>query len=263
MTATTGTPAPQTVTIDGCELSYLRAGRGEPLLFLHGAAGIAGWMPWMEALSQRFDLIVPDHPGFGRSSSPEWLDNIHDVAYFYLDVIRALGLGRVHLAGNSLGGWIVAEMAVRCTAQLRTLVLVSPAGLRLPGVRKFDIFAASPEANVRAAFHDQAFADRVLAAPPPDLDTQLKNRFAVARLAWQPRLYDPHLAKWLHRIDVPTFVLWGADDGVIPAAYAGEFGRLIPGASVRIVERCGHLPHVERPDVFISAVTEFIGSHAA
>lgn len=263
MTATTGTPAPQTVTIDGCELSYLRAGSGEPLLFLHGAAGIAGWMPWMDALAQRYDLIVPDHPGFGRSSFPDWLDNIHDVAYFYLDAIRALGLERAHVIGNSLGGWIAAEMGVRCTSRIRTLILVSPAGLRLPGVRKFDIFTASPEKTTRALFHDQSLAERVLAAPPPDLDTLLKNRYATARLGWQPRLFDPHLEKWLHRIDVPTLVLWGDDDKIIPPAYAELFAKRIPGAEVRILERCGHLPHVERSDAFVEAVTRFIGGHAA
>jgi pimeloyl-ACP methyl ester carboxylesterase len=260
MTATTGTPAPQTLTIDGCELSYQRAGIGEPMLFLHGSGGISGWMPWMEQLSQCYDLIVPDHPGFGRSSTPEWLDNIHDVAYFYLDVMRELGLSRVHLVGNSLGGWLAAEIAVRCTTRLQTLVLVDPAGLRIPGVRVFDIFAANPEATVRHLYHDEALVERALAAPPPDLDTVLKNRLAVARLAWQPRLYDPHLAKWLHRIDLPTLVIWGDDDRLIPPAYADEFARLIPGAQKRIIERCGHLPHVERPDRFVSAVTQFIGS---
>ena len=262
MTATTGAPVPQTVTIDGCELSFLRAGSGQPLLFLHGAAGTAGWAPWMAALAERYDVIVPDHPGFGRSSFPDWLDNVHDVAYFYLDAIRALGLERVHLAGNSLGGWIAAEMAVRCTSQLRSLVLVSPAGLRLPGVRKFDIFTASPEKTTRALFHDPALVERALAAPPPDLDTFLKNRYATARLAWQPRLFDPHLEKWLHRIDVPTLVLWGDDDKIIPPAYADLFGKRIPGARVRILERCGHLPHVERPDAFVEAVTTFVGAAA-
>jgi pimeloyl-ACP methyl ester carboxylesterase len=263
MATTMGMPAPQTVTIDGCELSYLRAGRGEPVLFLHGAGGISGWMPWMETLAQRFDLIVPDNPGYGRSSTPEWLDNVHDVAYFYLDAIAALGLGNVHLIGNSIGGWIAAEMAVRCTSQLATLVLVSPAGLRLRGVRKFDIFAASPEAQMRRLFHDPKLVDAALATPPPDIDTLLKNRLTTARLGWQPRLYDPHLAKWLHRIDVPTLVIWGDDDKIIPPAYAEEFHRLIPGSTVRRIERCGHLPHVERDDAFTAAVTEFLGSHRA
>jgi pimeloyl-ACP methyl ester carboxylesterase len=115
---------------------------------------------------------------------------------------------------------------------------------------------------VRRLYHDEALVERALAAPPPDLDTLLKNRFAVARLGWQPRLYDPHLAKWLHRIDVPTLVMWGDDDRLVPPAYADEFVRLIPGAQRRLIERCGHLPHVERPEAFADAVTQFIGSTA-
>jgi pimeloyl-ACP methyl ester carboxylesterase len=249
-----------TLRIDDCDLSYLRGGAGPPLLFLHGAGGVARWTPWMETLAGSYDVIVPDHPGWGRSSTPEWFDNVHDLAYFYLDLIDALGLERVHLAGQSIGGWIAAEMAVRSTSRLATLTLIAAAGLRVAGAETFDIFLASPEANVRASFYDQTLADAQLAATAvtgEDVDIFLRNRFAAARVAWQPRLYDPHLAKWLHRIDVPTLVVWGANDAILPIALQAEYVRLIPGAAAATIDRCGHIPLAERPAAVIERFTAF------
>ncbi len=101
-------------TVNGCKIRIMRGGQGAPLLYLHGALGVAAWMPFMERLSQRFDVIVPDHPGFGASDTPDWLDNIGDLAYFYLDFDRSSSASTgVHLVGASLGGWIAAEIAVR------------------------------------------------------------------------------------------------------------------------------------------------------
>jgi pimeloyl-ACP methyl ester carboxylesterase len=80
-------------------------------------------------LAQRFDVIVPDHPGFGGSEAPTWIDDISDLAYCYRDAIEVLGLPGVHIVGQSLGGWIALEMAVRSTQGLRSLTLISPAGI--------------------------------------------------------------------------------------------------------------------------------------
>lgn len=257
MDAKTATFERKTTTVDDCEISYLRGGSGAPVLFLHGASGVYE-MPWMEALARRYDLIVPDHPGFGRSAVPSWFENVHDLAYFYLDFLRALDLRDVHLIGNSIGGWIATELAIRCTSRLRSLVLVSPAGLSLENVPRFDIFSVSPEELTERLFRDGALVERVRAART-DAETRSKNRLGAARVS-QPRMDDPHLAKWLRRIDVPTLVIWGDDDRIIPPPYADEFRRLIPGAVVEIVERCGHLPHVERPNAFAEIVDRFIAS---
>src|SRR5689334_24586685 len=99
----------------------MRGGSGPPLVFLHGASGHTGWLPVFERLAQRFDVLVPEHPGFGASDDPPWLDRPADLAYFYLDLMAALGLERVHLIGTSLGGWIAAELAIRNTARLASL----------------------------------------------------------------------------------------------------------------------------------------------
>jgi len=143
--------------------------------------------------------------------------------------------------------------------------LVAPAGLRLAGVRKLDTFLMSPQALTRALFYDQKLADEALAQPSTDetIEIQFKNRYSFARVAWQPRLFDPHLAKWLHRIDLPTLLVWGEQDRLIPPAYAAEFARLIPDTRTTIIPQCGHLPQIEKPDEFLAAVTAFLDERGA
>lgn len=245
--------------IAGCSVSVRRGGAGQPLLFLHGARGAGRWLPFMEALSQNFELIVPEHPGFGQSETPAWLDNIGDLAYFYLDFIEALGLEQVHLAGTSLGGWIAAELAVRNHRSLRSLTLVAPAGIHVQGVQVGDIFLWSKEELARNLFHDQKLAEAMLREEPSqeELDIQMKNRLTMAKLTWQPRLHNPHLAKWLHRIHLPTLILWGAEDKVIPPQYEAAFRELIPNARLEILPQCGHLPQIEKMTEFAGAVTRF------
>ena len=132
----------------------------------------------MEKLSERFDLVVPEHPGFGGSDTPDWLDTVGDLAFFYLDFIKQLGLKNLHLVGTSLGGWTALELAVRSTHDLRTLTAVCPAGISLPDVAPGDIFLWSPEQRVRNLVHDQALADRMLSVQPSEAeaDVTLKNR---------------------------------------------------------------------------------------
>ena len=265
MTATASTGARRSIEVNGAKISYLRGGVGAPLLFLHGAGGVAGWMPWMDKLAAAYDLIVPDHPGWGQSDMPEWFDNVHDLAYFYLDFMDELGLTKVHLVGSSIGGWIACEIAIRNTGRLATMTLVDPAGLRVAGVQRFDIFLASPEALTRALYHDPAIAERQLATPPAgdQIDVFLRNRYATARVGWQPRLYDPHLAKWLHRVDIPTLVVWGENDRIFPVAMQAEFLRLIPGAQASTIPQCGHLPHVECTDAFVDHFNHFVAGARA
>jgi pimeloyl-ACP methyl ester carboxylesterase len=246
-------------TINGCKTRMMRGGAGAPLLFLHGARGASTWLPFMDRLAQNFDLIVPEHPGFGGSDTPDWLDTVGDLAYFYLDMIAELGLDKVNLVGTSLGGWIAAELAVRSCERLRSLVLSAPAGIHVKGLPKGDTFMWSPAETTRNLFHDQVLADAALQRPVSETEqfTEMKNRLTMAKLTWQPRLYNPHLHKWLHRIAVPTLILWGDDDKVIPTGYGPAFAELIPGARLEIIAKCGHLPQVERSDEFVGKIVGF------
>lgn len=122
--------------IEGCRVRIMRKGSGAPLPFLHGASGAARWLPSMDALAREYDVIVPKHPGYGASDDPDWIDPVGDLAYFYLVAIGHTGLDPVHLVGNSPGGWIAAEMAVRDPSAMRGLVLVAPAGVLVPGAAR-------------------------------------------------------------------------------------------------------------------------------
>jgi pimeloyl-ACP methyl ester carboxylesterase len=228
-----------------------RAGSGDPLLFLHGANGLPIWLPVFEQLSKHFEVIVPEHPGFGASDNPSWMRNIGDLAMFYLDFIDGLGHRPVHLVGQSLGGWAAAELAVRNCTRLKTLTLLAPAGLRIKGMPAGDNFIWDPEEAIRNLYHDQSIPDRMLAMPlsEEDADLALTNRFAATKFGWEPRWYSPSLERWLHRINVPTLIMWGKNDKLFPVEYAKRWGERIPGSRVEIVPECGHVPAVEKPDV--------------
>jgi pimeloyl-ACP methyl ester carboxylesterase len=247
--------------LNGCKVRVLRGGKGAPVLFLHGARGATSWTPFMHKLAERYDLIVPEHPGYGGSDTPEWLDNVGDLAYFYLDLIKSLGLTDVLVIGNSLGGWIATEIAVRNTAAIKSLVLIAPAGIYVQGVQRGDIFLWNHAQTTRNLFHDQSIAERLLATEPTEseIDLMLKNNLMTAKLTWAPRLYNPDLCKWMHRIDVPTQIIWGDDDKLIPVAYADAFQKLIPGSRMQVVKNCGHLPHIEKADETLAVIAEFEG----
>jgi pimeloyl-ACP methyl ester carboxylesterase len=213
----------------------------------------------MEKLAQRFEVLVPEHPGYGLSDEPAWLDNIHDAAYFYLDFLKTLDLRGVVLVGSSMGGWIAMEMAVRDTSRIKAVVLVSPAGISAPGVQPADIFLMPPEDLTRRLFHDPKLAEARLAEPvtPESVEASLKNRHTTARLAWEPRLHDPHLRKWLHRIDVPVQIIWGEHDRILPVEFLPTFRALLPKAQVAVVKNAGHLPHAEKAQEFCDLVLRF------
>src|SRR3954463_5931854 len=248
-----------TVEVAHCKPHSRRAGKGTPVVFLHGASGAPVVLPFMEKLATRYDVIVPDHPGYGLSDEPEWLENIHDVAYFYLDFLQALKLEKAVVIGSSMGGWRAMERAVRNTARIGSLVLVSPAGVFAERAQPADIFLLPQEGMGRKLFHDRKLAEQRLAMPetPQSIDLGLKNRHTTARLAWEPRLHDPFLPKWLHRIDVPVAIVWGEDDQILPVGIAHELKRLMPKAQLNIFERCGHLPQVEKEAEFCDLVVRF------
>ncbi len=252
-------PTATNLTVRGCGIALRRTGAGRPLLFLHGAADAGQWLPCMDDLAARHEVIAPEHPGFGASDTPAWLDTIPDLANFYLDLIDQLDLRDIDLVGHDLGGWIAAEIAVRNPRRLASLTLVSAAGIHVPGVAQTDPFLRSDEQRLHDLFHDPARADEMIKRVlRPELeDTNLKNQTTTARLTWQPRGYDPHLAKWLHRISLPTLVVWGANDKLLPPAYASAWQKLIPDAQLLVVPDCGHLPHVEQPQAFVGALDNF------
>jgi pimeloyl-ACP methyl ester carboxylesterase len=244
---------PETVSqhkVRDVNVRIMRRGSGPPLVFLHGANGLPVWLPMFDILSKEFEVIVPEHPGFGLSDNPPWIRTVGDLAMYYLDFLDGLGPYRVHLVGLSLGGWTAAEVAVRNCSRLASLSLLAPAGVRVKGIPSGDNFIWGPEEAVRNLYYDQSIATRLLAVPVTDeqADLMLTNRFAATKFGWEPRWFNPSLERWLHRISVPTLVLWGKDDKLFPSAYAARWGERIPASRVEIVPECGHGIVIEKPE---------------
>jgi pimeloyl-ACP methyl ester carboxylesterase len=239
------------------EADPLSGSKRETVLFLHGAGG-SNWSPLLQLLAENHRVIAPEHPGFGRSQIPDWMMSVGDLAYFYLDVMKQLDLKDVHLVGHSLGGWTAAEIAIRSTLRLKSLSLLAPAGVRSPDVPFGDIFLWSWEEHAKHMFYDPKLVEeRLKQVATMDHDVQLQNRAAAARLAWNPRLNNPQLPYWLHRIDVPTLFIWGKNDEICPFDCAQYFVKPIPNAMLDAMDKTGHALHTEKPKDVADKLTAF------
>jgi pimeloyl-ACP methyl ester carboxylesterase len=246
----------------GATIRYRRFGRGPVLMFLRSEDSLPDAPGFLDSLAQDFDVIVPDHPGFRNSDTPDWLKGIGDAAYFYLDFLGELNLAGVHLVGSSLGGWIAAEIAVRDCARLETMTLISPFGVRRKGTAFGDIFMWTPEENLRNRLFDQKLAEQFVAAAQTqskdEATAYLKDRYAAARLCWHPRFHNPELGRWLHRIARPVHLIWGDSDRIVPCAIAETWREALPQARLSVIERCGHLPQREHPQATADKIRSFI-----
>lgn len=247
------------MAVAGVAATVQVAGEGPPVVYLHGANG-AGWAPGLEALAAQFRVYLPEHPGYGTTERPEWLETVRDLALFYLELFDTLGLEQVHLIGQSLGGWVAADLATMCSHHLRRLVLAGAAGMTLPGERRPDTFALSPAALTRALFYDEALAERALAVEPTpeQVHAQVRNRGMTARLGWNPYLSDPTLRDRLWRIRIPTLLVWGAQDRLVPPSHGEAYAAGLPNARLSLIQQCGHLPAVEQPARFAHLVATFL-----
>jgi pimeloyl-ACP methyl ester carboxylesterase len=267
-------PTEEFLELAGGRVRLLRGGAGEPVLFLHAAGGAGAWLPFHSRLAAAgFEVIAPDHPGFGQSDDFPEVEAIDDLVYHYLDVLDLLGFGagagaaRPHVVGASFGGWIAAELAVHSPHLIGSLTLLSAAGLRLPDHPVADVFLMSPAKLAAALFHDPPFdppSDPSPAGAAPDLDAIIaayREATSLARFSWVPYLSDPKLERRLGRITAPTLVVAPSDDRLIPVAHARRYAALIGGADYAEVAECGHAMHVERPAEFAALVASFLASH--
>jgi pimeloyl-ACP methyl ester carboxylesterase len=261
------TRGPVALRVGAANIELIRMGAGRPLLFLHPHIGIHGAEAFLDRLSQSFDVLAPSHPGFGHSELPRGTSTVDDLAYFYLDLVEQLDLRDLTVVGSSFGGWIALELATKTTERVSRLVLLDAVGAKFGPRDKgdvVDIFSV-PQARVdELAFHDKAFAHRDYAAlSDDDLGIIARDRESTARFAWNPYMYNPRLRSRLHRVKVPTLVLWGASDGIAPASYGRQLCEEIPGARFEEIAQAGHFPHIEQPQVVAARVSAFALQSAA
>ena len=236
-------------------------GSGPPIVLLRGFDVAFRNDSFLDELSHRYEVIVPDHPGFGGSNSPGWLKGwrIPPISTSICSPLLAT-ISPVHLIGASLGGWLAAEIAIRDAANIRSLILIGPAGVRKENAAIGDPFIRSPEQSAIAMFGNGTLA-RELRCPvetDDEIDLHLKNSIGLARLGWQPRLASPELQRWLHRIRVPTCLIWGSVDRIMPLEHSKAWLDALADARLSVIEGAGHLPHIEAPQKTAAAVASFI-----
>lgn len=248
--------------VSGVEVEVARAGKGRPIVFLHGGDGMSPDAPFARLLAEENLLIAPSHPGFGGSELPAAYRTVDDLAYFYLDFLKEWALDHVVLVGVSFGGWIAAEIAIKCTSRIAGLILVDAVGAKFEGpeTREIADLFSVPQYQQPDLIYASVAQHRPNFAQMSDdaLIRLARNHQSFALYGWSPTLHDPKLVNRLHRIDVPTTLLWGAEDRIVSPSYGQRFAKAIPGAAFELIDGAGHLPHIEQPELFVAAVRRFI-----
>ncbi len=248
----------------GCDLTVVKGGAGKPVLILHDELGFPGWLGWNAALADWRTQIIPMHPGYGVTAAVEWIRSVRDLAGFYSIFLRQQKLAPVDVIGFSLGGWIAAEMAACNPNQFEHMVLVAPAGIKPSEGEITDFFQMMAPDQLRATVHDPQqtpeFSQLFGGISPQAFSLMEEARAQTAKLAWQPFMHNPSLGNLLEIADsLPTLLIWGKQDGIVPAATANDYKRAIGHSRSLVFENCGHRPEVERPDQFIREMRNFLG----
>ena len=248
------------IELPGAAVDVVRIGAGPKLFMLHGGDGPATAMPFADKLAEFFEIIAPIHPGFAGSAIPDHFDDMQDLVFLYLDLIDALDLDDAIMMGFSFGGWIAAEIAVMSTARISKMILVDSVGVKVGGREDrdiADIFATRPDELAKLMWHNPANAPNPADMTDAEQEIVQSNRVALALYTWQPYMHNPKLTNRLHRINVPTLVIWGENDGLVTPNYGKAFCAKIPGAEMVVIPGAAHSPQVEQPDIFVECVTTF------
>ena len=250
------------LVVEGTRIDLIERGKGRPLLFLHAEHGIEPAHAAIEELAKSVRVVAPTHPGFGHSDAPKGMHTVDDLSYFYLDLLDQLELRDVTLVGVGFGAWIAAEIAVKSTARLSRLIMANAVGIKV-GDRETrdiaDVFALTEPEYLEIAYCDPNVGRRDFKSlPPAEVVAAARAREATARFAWSPYFHNPRLKGRLHRIRIPTLFLWGAHDRMVGEAYGRAYCAMISGARFETIERAGHFPHQEQPEIFAKHILNFM-----
>lgn len=239
-------------------LSADERGSGRPVLLLHGGAGPTSVTGFADLLAERAGVrvIVPVHPGFGGTPRPEGLDSIRGLAELYELLLDALDAEGAVVIGNSIGGWIALELALRRPRALSRIVLVDAVGVEVEGHPVAG--ALPPEQLVQHSWYDPSKAPSLDPAtlPPAARELLAGNRSALQ--VYGGSMTDPSLLPRLAAITAPALVVWGEADRIADPDYGRALAAAIPGARFTLLPRTGHVPQVETPEALLEALLPFV-----
>jgi pimeloyl-ACP methyl ester carboxylesterase len=249
----------RTVPVDGIgpiEVTIADYGSGQPFLLLHGGAGPASVTGFAEQFAVTHDVrvLVPTHPGFGGTPRPDALRSIPGLAALYNTLLGQLDLQDVTVIGNSIGGWITAEIALLRSPRVSGIVLIDAVGIEVPGHPVADFFSLTMDQVFQLSFHDpDRFRVDPATLPPAAQAIAVGNRAAIATYAGAS-MTDPDLAGRLAALEIPALVLWGDSDGIADAGYGRAYAAAIPMARFQLLPETGHSPQLETPGQVIHAI---------
>ena len=252
------------VDVAGQSLHLVKGGSGEPLLVLHGEMGPVGWLRCHGALAQHHTVILPTHPGYGKTARVDWARNMRDLASWYLEALDDLGLDGIPVLGCGLGGWLAAEMVAASPKQFSKLIVASAPGIRPPQGEIFDMFLVVAKAYVEKSFLDPANATEYQElygeeAPREIQEIWFHAREESSRLTWRPYMHDLTLPPRLHRLKhIPTLIMWGRQDAIVPLSAGEAYQAAIPGSKLTVIDGAGHHPEIEQADAFVNCVANFL-----
>jgi pimeloyl-ACP methyl ester carboxylesterase len=245
--------------IAGIKLHISRAGSGPTVLVLHHDIGTLDRLPFYDALAEKFDVVIPHHPGWGKSERPQWMRHPRDIAAIYAWLLADLEARGVSLVGLGFGGWIAAEMASLAPENYKRLVLVGAMGIKPPEGDIADQAIVSYINYPRSGFHEEAAFTAVYG----DVSTDQLEAWDIARemsfrTAWKPYMYSQTLPHLLGGVRTPALVIWGDDDQIVPISAAHAYGRALRDATLTTIPNCGHFAEMEKPDAVAKLTTDFL-----
>ncbi len=254
--STVGVGQERSVQVVGLNVRLWEGGTGEPLLVVHHDIGNHGWLPFYETLAERFRVIVPELPGYGRSDRPAWARHPRDLAIILQLLLDRLGIDQAVLVGLGFGGWIAAEMATMSQRRFRRLVLVGAMGIRPSEGEILDQMMVSLADYVQHGFADRETFVRLF-GEQVEREQDLAWDYAremTARIAWKPYMFSHQLPHLLGSVEVPTLIVWGRENRIVPLACCEAFARALPNARLEIVDGAGLWVDMEQPETLATAI---------
>jgi pimeloyl-ACP methyl ester carboxylesterase len=254
----------ETINVAGADLTVLKGGAGRPLLVLHDELGYPGWMQWNATLATDRTLLIPLQPGFGKTPRVEWVRSYRDLGGLYAMAVREMKIDPVDVLAFSAGGFIAAEMVASDPRIFSRLILVAPMGLKPGEGEILDIFPLTARALLRktvAAPDSTPEFGKIYGGEmtPEQFEAFEDARAETARIGWEPYMHNPSLPYLLQGVKkVPTLLIWGQADTVVPKGCITAYQRAIPGAKVVEIAKVGHRPEIENSTEFVRAVRDFL-----